>query len=226
MDYNSNGSMPILMLGISMSGCMFFAVAAVVIFIIVKKKKDKDKAEGKDYVQSGANVPSSYTEAGITFYGQGGRGSTKDDNGVGIAGVSLFDYTGSTFNGKPLFPGAVHQKDGAKYLFKVLEVYCDKFKSPGNVVYLHIVDVCGHSADVCNTNVKKYGNFLVDVHYNAFDHVGLDDGLLKGGFKVVGEIRPPKCRNLLGHQTSRAARTTCYAHARTTVAKIVWTGSH
>lgn len=181
------------MLGISMSGFMFCAVAAVVILIIVKKNKDKKKKQGdtKDYEQTDVNVPSSYTEAGITFYGQGGRGG-KDDNGVGIAGVSLYDYTGSTFNGKPLFPGAVHQKDGAKYLFKVLEVYCDKFKSPGKVVYLHIVDVCGHSADVCNTNVKKYGNFLVDVHYNAFDHVGLDDGLLKGGFKVVGEIRPPK----------------------------------
>jgi len=163
-------------------------LVSVVAFIIIKKNKKRENTPTPP-APGGAPVPGGYTKAGITFFGQGGPGGT-DDNGVGISGVSLYDYK-NTWNGKPLFPCAVYQGDGSEYLYKVLEVYCDQFKSPGKTVYVHVLDMCAYGDKVCPTNTSKFG-FLVDIHYNAFEYVGLDDGLLEGGFKVIGTIEPSK----------------------------------
>lgn len=181
-------AVPILLLGVCGSAFMMILVS-VVTFIIIKKRKKKEEGDTPNLSPAGGSAPSGFTKAGITFFGQGGPGGT-DDNGVGISGVSLYDYK-NTYNGKPLFPCAVYQRDGPEYLYKVLEVYCDKFKSPGKTVYLHVLDMCAYSDDECGINTSKYG-FLVDVHYNAFEYVGLDDGLLEGAFKVVDTIKPSK----------------------------------
>jgi hypothetical protein len=190
---DNDNSTPVMMMMISVCGStvMMILVAIVAVFMIRgRKKKDANDGDQNDAAGDAVSTPGGYKNTTITFFGQGGPGGS-DDNGKGITGISLYDYTGQTFNGKPLFPGAVHQKDGAAYLYKVIEVYCNKFKSPGNTVYLHVVDVCGKGDEDCINNIKKH-NFLVDVHYNAFDYVGLDDGKFDGGFKVIGTIRPGK----------------------------------
>lgn len=118
----------------------------------------------------------------ITFYGQ----NKADDNGAGLSGVDLFRYgdAGVTFNGQPVYPGAVHAKHGNIYMYKVLQV-----SAPGlNTVLIHVVDVCDAADGACN-NVKKVG-FLVDVHKTGFQAIGAGDGEYVGSFKVVGEIRP------------------------------------
>lgn len=114
----------------------------------------------------------------------------KDDNGLGYTGVDLFKHGKAklTFKGKPVFPAAVFQDDGGQYLYKILEVKSDAF-TKNKSVYVHIVDVCNSGQDVCKTNTKKHG-FLVDLHATGFEYVGNDDGVLKGSFRVVGDIKP------------------------------------
>jgi len=192
MSMDDDASLPLMLVSFSGSAFMMILVAVVAFIIIKNNKKKKNQ---NDDSSDGPTEPSGdltgFKKTGVTFFGQGGPGGS-DDNGVGFSGVSLYDYR-NTFNGKPLFPGAVYQRDGPDYLYKVIELYCDKFKSPGKTVYLHIVDVCAYTplSNKCKVNTEKYG-FLVDVHYNAFEYVGLDDGLLEGSFKVVGTIRPNK----------------------------------
>lgn len=124
----------------------------------------------------------------ITFYGQ----SSADDNGQGMSGVDLFKHgtAGIKHENRPVYPGAVHQKDFAKLAYKVVEVRGNGL----NTVLLHIVDMCDEKDDSCRANVKKNGlNFLVDVHATAFRAIGgKNDGVLTGTYRVVGEIRPSK----------------------------------
>ncbi len=130
-----------------------------------------------------------WKQTGITFYGQ----SKQDDNGVGFAGVDLFKHgeAGLTFNGSPLFPVAIFQGDAAGMLWKIIEVKSDAF-TKNKTMYGHIVDVCNSSQDVCKKNSSKYGGYLVDIHRTAFEYVGADDGLHKGAYRQVGELKPSK----------------------------------
>jgi hypothetical protein len=91
---------------------------------------------------------------------------------------------GLTFNGKPVYAGAVHQYAGPKFLYKVLEV-----KGDVNPIYIHVVDVCDEKDSVCGKNVKANGNnFLVDIFQTGFKAAGKNDGILNGTYKLVGEI--------------------------------------
>jgi hypothetical protein len=182
---NSENSGPIIMVSSLSFAALSFIVIVIIAIILFRRHKKKKKEEGGG---GGDDVvpPSSggFKECGITFYGQ----SAHDDNGVGISGVDLFKHKNIRFDGKPVFPGAVFQGDGAEYLYSVLEVYCDAFKK-NKTILIHVVDVCGYDAKVCHTNVAKHGNFLVDIHKNGFEYVGNDDGLLKGKFKKIGKIK-------------------------------------
>lgn len=122
----------------------------------------------------------------ITFYG----GTPGDDNRLGLTGIDLDAHSraGFTLNGKPVYPGAVHQYAGPKFLYKVLEV-----KGDVNPIYIHVVDVCDAKDSVCNKNVKANGNnFLVDIFQTGFKAAGKSDGILNGTYTVVGEIPASK----------------------------------
>ncbi len=167
--------------------CTLFICLSSILFHVRRKVPDNsvppNGPQGKEF---SSEEPGQWKTTGITFYGN----TSLDDNGQGYSGVDLFKYGKSkaTFNDKPLFPCAVFQEDAASYLYKVLELKCDSFKK-NKTVYLHVVDVCNSGETVCITNTKKHG-FLVDVHATAHDFIGADDGVLKGSFRVVGEVRP------------------------------------
>jgi len=175
--------------------CLCFCAMASILVMRGRKKPrsaasppastESDSSGGGSTNSDGGGA---WKTTGITFYGQ----SSADDNGLGYTGIDLFKLgkAGLKHNGKPMFPGAVFQGDGAKHLYKILEVQSDEFKK-NKTVYVHIVDVCDSSQDVCKRNTKKHG-FLVDIHATGFKYVGNDDGLLKGKFRIVGELSPSK----------------------------------
>ena len=157
-------------------------------YLLVTTDTTKDDSSGLSANESSSSDSGDWKTTGITFYGQ----SKQDDNGLGFTGVDLFKHGKAdiTFDGHQVFPAAVFQGDGASHLYKVLEVQSDEFKK-NKTVFVHVVDVCDSGQDVCKRNTKKHG-FLVDIHATGFSYVGNDDGLLKGKFRVVGEIPPGK----------------------------------
>jgi len=175
--------MSMILLLLTILAALMVSWSSVVMFLIsnTPKKEKKILLSGNDDVPSG-----DWKTTGITFYGQ----SKADDNGLGYTGVDLFKHgkANLTFKGKPVFPAAVFQDDGGQYLYKILEVRSDAF-TKNKSVYVHVVDVCNSGQDVCKTNTKKHG-FLVDLHATGFAYVGNDDGVLKGSFRVVGDIQP------------------------------------
>ena len=171
--------------------CVSFAFlfSLCILSIVMKKKSPPTPPEDTEPESSTKSSGGEWKTTAVTFYGQ----TAADDNGLGFSGIDLFKYgkSGVKFDGKPLFPAAVFQGDGAKYLYKVLEVKCDKF-TKNKSVYVHVVDVCNSGQGVCKTNSSKHGNFLVDIHKTAFEYIGLGDGLHKAQFRSVGEIAPNK----------------------------------
>jgi hypothetical protein len=139
-------------------------------------------------VNTSATAPAGeWQKTNITFYGdKPGQSKGADDNGVGLSGINLDAHAtvGLTLNGKPVYAGAVHQFDGPKYMYKVLELTGDV-----NPLYIHVVDICDNKDKVCGQNVKANGNnFLVDIYRTGWAAAGKNDGVLKGQFRVVGDI--------------------------------------
>ena len=149
-----------------------------------KGSKKRKKKNNNNKVTSS----STWKTTGITFFGQ----THRDDNGLGLTGVDLFKHGRANirYKGEPVYPAAVFQGDAAKYLYAVLEVTSADFRRSPKKVFLHVVDACNSSQRICRTNVRRFGDFLVDIHDTATGRTGVDDGLLKGSFRVVGEIAP------------------------------------
>ena len=149
-----------------------------------KGSKKRKKKNNNNKVTSS----STWKTTGITFFGQ----TPRDDNGLGLTGVDLFKHGRANirYKGEPVYPAAVFQGDAAKYLYAVLEVTSADFRRSPKKVFLHVVDACNSSQRICRTNVRRFGDFLVDIHDTATGRTGVDDGLLKGSFRVVGEIAP------------------------------------
>lgn len=131
-----------------------------------------------------------WKKTNISYFGQ----DRSDDNGEGFIGVDLFKLGNSnlTFNGKKVYPVAVHHDHGPEYLYKVLEI-----RSPGKVTpgFLGFVsDICDRKDSSCR-NVNNNGiGFLVDIHKTGFEASGNRNNgndLTTGEFRVVGTI-PPK----------------------------------
>ena len=132
-------------------------------------------------LSNGASGPCS-----ITFYGQTVGGNRHaDDNRLGLTGIDLDAHgkAGLKFKGRPVYAGAVHQHAGANMMYKVLDVRGGGIKP----IYIHVVDVCDAKDSICNKNIKDTG-FLVDIFATGFKAAGKSDGLLKGTYKVIGEI--------------------------------------
>jgi len=157
-----------------------------------RKRSTRESSQQQEQPQASGSIEGVAVNNGdsgktaITFYG----GTAGDDNRVGLTGIDLDAHSRAGFklNGKPVYPGAVHQYAGSKFLYKVLEV-----KGDVNPIYIHVVDVCDAEASVCNKNVKANGNnFLVDIFQTGFKAAGKSDGILNGTYKVVGEIAASK----------------------------------
>jgi len=164
--------------------CCWLALSSLIAGLVLWVKKTKKTSTTASTTQtSGITVANGESgSTNITFYG----GTPSDDNRLGLTGMDLDAHgrAGFTLHGKPVYAGAVHQYAGPKFLYKVLEV-----KGDVNPIYIHVVDVCDAKASVCNTNVKANGNnFLVDIFQTGFKAAGKSDGILKGTYKVVGEI--------------------------------------
>jgi len=158
-----------------------------------KKKVPKGKNGKKPPSKGSKNnnkvtSSSAWRTTGITFFGQ----TPRDDNGLGLTGIDLFTHGRADirYKGEPVYPAAVFQGDAAKYLYAVLEVTSADFRRSPKKVLLHVVDACNSSQRICRTNVRRFGDFLVDIHDTATGRTGVDDGLIKGSFRVVGEIAP------------------------------------
>jgi len=178
-----------ILLLLPMLCCVMLAVMCVC-FLVIRGRSGLQVPPHRsgDQVVAPVSNDAGFRTTGITFFGQ----SQADDNGVGFAGVDLFKHgtAGLQFNGQPLYPAAVFQGDAAGMLWSVLEVRSDQFPK-NKTVYVHVVDVCNSGQDVCKRNTAKYG-YLVDIHNTAKDYIGVNDGLLRGQFRKVGDLRPSK----------------------------------
>ncbi len=142
----------------------------------------------------------SWIKCNISYYGQ----NPSDDNGEGIIGVNLMKLgtSGLSFNGRPVYPIAVHHDHAPEYLFKVLEIKGTRV----NPLLGYVADICNRNDGECK-NVSRNGlNFLVDIHKTGFAAAGTADGkdLTTGECRVVGAIPPsqiPKHTWLQGDNT-------------------------
>lgn len=120
-------------------------------------------------------------ETNITYFGQ----DANDDNGVGFAGVNLFRLGNGnmTFNGKRVYPVAVHHDDAAKWMYAVVELSGPKIK-PGFLGY--VVDICNRDDSDCKNKHSNGLNFLVDIHKTGFVASGNTNN---GNDKTTGNVR-------------------------------------
>lgn len=139
---------------------------------------------------TGSNVGTRVTNgtkgrANVSTFGGAG-----DDNDEGFIGVNLKHWKGISFDGKPVYPIAVHMDDGAAYIYKVLEVKADGLPS----FYGLVTDVCDVSSQSCNNKTKNGLNFLIDIHMSAWPALGMSvsqgkNYLKTGTYRVIGEIK-------------------------------------
>lgn len=128
-----------------------------------------------------------WTKTNISYFGQ----DMKDDKGIGSTGVNLFKLGGLTFEGKRVYPVAVHHDHIPQYLYKVLEIRATKV-TPG---FLGVVlDTCDRTDGDCNVNRNKNGlGFLIDIHKTGFEASGNRNNgndLTSGEFRVIGTMKP------------------------------------
>ncbi len=157
-------------------------ILVAVAWIVLARRREHARAPGKTT---------------ISFYGQDAR----DDNGRGFSGVNLLAFNSSSlkWNGKPVFPVAVLQKDWPTYAYKVLRIagagtHAKKIRP----IYGVVLDVCASKDAICRKNSKKHG-FLVDVHRAGFGAIGERTGLFDGEFEVVGSLSAADIPDRLWH---------------------------
>ena len=108
------------------------------------------------------------------------------------------------FNGKKVYPVAVHHDHAPTHLYKVLELRGDKV-TPGFLGY--VSDICDRKDGACKNAYKNGLKFLVDIHKTGFEASGNKnngDDFTTGEFRVVGQIPPteiPKTAWLEGDKT-------------------------
>jgi hypothetical protein len=186
----------------------------------VLKNKLTSKPFGTQWSLKKVNLPTNRTNVGtpsptspggkwiktnITYYGQ----DAADDNGKGVIGVDLFKIGSSgnncsltnqsackgppvlKFNGKPVYPIAVHHDDAEKYLYKIMEIKGGSKVTPGFLGV--VVDICNRVHSSCS-NVNANGlKFLVDIHKTGFVASGNNNNgqdMFPGETRVVGSITP------------------------------------
>jgi hypothetical protein len=126
----------------------------------------------------GSKYAGDWKKTNVTFF----------DDPTGFAGIDLFEHGGSglTFDGKPIYPCAVHHDDAAEYLWSVLDVRGNGL----NPIRLHVVDICNRADGPCTNRDKNGLAFLVDVHKTGWKSIGKTTGVLPAEFKRVGAMYP------------------------------------
>lgn len=175
--------------------CVFVVIAgAGALFLYTKKKGTSSSSTSSDTTgdntgdktgnagELGTAAVGSSGKTNITFYGQ----NAADDNGVGVVGVDLFAHgkAGIKFQGKSVYPVAVHQNHAASMLYKVIEVKGNGVKP----ILGHVVDMCNKNDASCSNYKKNNLSFLVDIHKTGFAAAGRSDGVTTGDYKVIGHI--------------------------------------
>jgi len=180
--------------------CMLACCLVVLsIFFVWKGKKGKPRSRtsstsgtssSSSSSGTGPNVTSpvasgDWVQTNITFYGQ----SKGDDNGEGFIGVDLFKLgeLGLKFNGRPVYPIAVHHDYAHSHLFKVMEVKGNRIKP----ILGYVVDICDRKDSSCKNAFKNNLKFLVDIHKTGFTAAGTaGNDITTGEARVIGSISP------------------------------------
>lgn len=124
----------------------------------------------------------------ISYFGQ----NSNDDNGEGFAGVNLhrMGTRGMTFEGKRVYPVAVHQDEAPEWMYKVVEIKGPKIAKG---FYGYVVDICDRNDGDCSNRNKNGFSFLVDIHKTGFVASGNRNNgkdLTTGLVRAVGSIHP------------------------------------
>lgn len=120
-------------------------------------------------------------------------GTFYDDENTAITRIKASSYPKS-WQGRLVYPVAVHDRDWAAHRLKVLDI-----RLPNGKMFLgHVVDRCDAKRDkgVCLDyplpwGGKKGDHFLIDIHEKAKDIYGpklYNDGIIKMQYRVVGSF--------------------------------------
>lgn len=117
--------------------------------------------------KSSPSTNTQWIDTNITYYGQ----NTQDDNGKGFTGVDLFALgrSGLQYNGKRVYPVAVHHDDAHDWLYSVVHLTGPKIASN---FYGYVVDICNRVDDSCANRNKNNRSFLIDIHKTGFEASG------------------------------------------------------
>lgn len=151
--------------------CMFLTLGAM-FFCAVRYR-----GLGRSPVPS-ASLSSSTQSSGATR-----RANLTFFDDAEMMGIKVSAYP-LKFNGRDVWPAAVHQRDFSSHMHKVLEV------TLGSKIFLvHVADMCNANDAPCKTNPYANGNnFLIDIHKAGWHATGLTTGVVPVAFKVVGSI--------------------------------------
>jgi hypothetical protein len=141
---------------------MVSASLAIVVFILVLGQKTRRPS-----------ITGATRKANLTFF---------DD--AELMGIQTSAYP-LKFQGRNVWPAAVHQRDFSAHAHKVLEVFL------GDKTFLvHVADMCNANDSPCKTNPHANGNpnFLIDIHKSGWHVTGQTTGILPVTFRVVGSI--------------------------------------
>lgn len=155
----------------------FFFIVIVSSSIGILLATQSEKAPMTEVSTGGSSVPpGQWIDTNITFF----------DDPSGFSGVDLYKYGKQSFNGKPVYPCAVHHDHAAEFLWSIVEVQ-GKGLHP---VYLHVLDICNRADAPCTNKNKNGLNFLVDVHKTGWDAIGAVTGVIPGKVRKIGVVRP------------------------------------
>lgn len=143
-------------------------VSAALLYFAIQRR-----GSGRVAQPSTVTSTSATRKANLTFF---------DD--AEMMGIKVSAYP-LKFQGRDVWPAAVHQRDFSSHMHKVLEV------AMGSKTFLvHIADMCNANDAPCKTNPHTHGNpnFLIDLHKVGWHATGLTTGIVPVTFTVVGSI--------------------------------------
>lgn len=175
-------------------GFILSAAAAFAVWYFTGRDEETPPGPASEDGSGNQQSPSSTTTAksGAEVSGEtltGGSGSanlTFFDDAQGGTGVKFSAYP-IKWNGKDVFPVAVHQQHFQEHAYKVLEVRVEK---TGKVFLGHVVDMCDKDDGPCKNAFKNGRSFLIDLHKTGWNASGLKTGIESSTYKVVGRITP------------------------------------